>query len=401
MVFYLFSYFKLYLIKLITLGEKMSIDIQKNPVKAPIKRYLDFIFEKLPIPGYEMVYKISNEKTNLLAIVAIHDTTLGDALGGTRIKSYATFEEALEDVLRLSKGMTYKSAIAQEGFGGGKSVIILKDIKDKNEKLLRSFGQAVNFFKGKYIGAEDMGCSEEDVLTVSKETKYVVGLPLEKSSGNPARFTAWGIFRGIQATLNKLYGSTSINNKKIAIQGLGSVGMLLADYLFWHGADLVISDIDEKKLKKLAITYGAKVVRPNDIYKEECDIFSPCAMGGIINDETIDVLRCKAVCGSANNQLLEDRHGNILKEKNILYVPDFVVNSGGLLNVAAELDKEGYNPKRPRNKVHKLYDVVTQIYEIADENDISTNLAAIKLAQYNIKCGIGRRKEKLYFHHFE
>ncbi len=378
----------------------MSIKLQKKTNKSSIKKYSDFVFEKLDIEGYEEVYKVINDKTKLLAIISIHDTTLGCALGGTRIYSYPSFEKALEDVLRLSKGMTYKSAAAEAGFGGGKSVIIVNNIKDKTQELLTSFGQAVNILEGKYICAEDMGCTPQDMLIIKKKTKYVVGLPQEKSSGDPSRFTAWGVFRGIQATLNKLYGSDSVNNKKIAIQGLGSVGLHLVDHLFWQGADLIITDIDEEKTKRFASKYGAKYVKPQDIYKEKCDIFSPCAIGGIINDKTIDVLQCKAICGCANNQLLEDRHSDLLKSKNILYAPDFIVNAGGLINVAAELDKEGYHPKRPRDKIHKLYDMLNEIYKIADESNISTNQAAIKLAQYKIKCGIGKRKQ-LYFHHFE
>jgi len=378
----------------------MTIELQKKINKSSIKKYSDFIFEKLKIEGYEDVYKVTNYKTKLLAIISIHDTTLGKALGGIRIKDYPNFEKALEDVLRLSKGMTYKSAITEAGFGGGKSIIIVNSINDKNETLLQSFGEAVNILKGRYICAEDMGCSPEDVLVIRKKTKYVVGLPHKKSSGDPSKFTAYGILRGIQSILNRLYGSDCINNKKIAIQGLGSVGKHLAEFLFWNGADLILSDIDEEKAKEIAFKYKAKAVKAEDIYKEKCDIFSPCAIGGIINDETIDVLQCKAICGCANNQLLEDRHADILREKKILYAPDFVVNAGGLINVAAELDKEQYHPKRSREKIHKIYETLSEIYKKADENNISTNQAAINLAQYKIKCGIGKR-EQLYFHHFE
>lgn len=378
----------------------MSIQLQKNTKRSSIKNISDFVFEKLDVEGYKEVYKITNSKTKLLAIISIHDTTLGCSLGGIRILSYPNFEKALEDALRLSKGMTYKSAVAEAGFGGGKSVIILQDSKDKNEALLTSFAEAVNILEGRYICAEDMGCTPNDMAIIGKVTKYAVGLPNEKSSGDPSGFTAWGIYRGIQATLNKIYGSDSVANKKIAIQGLGSVGHHLVDYLFWNGADLVITDIDEKKAKQIAFKYGIRAVKPDEIFTQKCDIFSPCAIGGILNDKTINSLKCKAICGCANNQLLEDRHGDMLKEKNILYAPDFVVNAGGLINVAAELDKEGYDPKRSRDKVHKIYEMLNDIYKIADENNISTNQAAIKLAQYKIKCGIGKRKQ-LYFHHFE
>lgn len=377
----------------------MSIQIQKNFKRKNVKKYLDFTFEELEIEGYETVYKITNEKTKLLAIISIHDTTLGTALGGTRIKKYSNFEEALTDVLRLSKGMSYKSAISGVGFGGGKSVIIVDDIKDKNEKLLKSFGEAVNILQGKYICAEDMGCSPEDVEMIHKKTKYVVGLLHEKSSGNPSRFTSFGVIQGMKAVLKKLYGTSSFKNKKIAIQGLGSVGELLLEHLFWGGADLIISDIDMIRAERLAKVYGAKVVPSEDIHKQECDIFAPCAIGGTINDETIEDLKCKAICGCANNQLLEDRHADILKDKNILYAPDFVVNAGGLINVSQELEKEGYHPKIAKEKIYKIYDEILEIFKIAEKNDITTNLAAIKLAQFKMKSGIGKRTEKIYFHH--
>jgi len=361
--------------------------------------YLDFIFEKLDIKGYEKVYKVTNKNANLLAIVAIHDTTLGVSLGGIRIKVYSSFDEALFDVLRLSKGMTYKSAIPEVGLGGGKSVIILKDPKDKTKKLLEAFGKAVNFFNGEYICAEDLGCFPEDLSIIRTQTKYVVGLSCEKSSGDPSRFTAWGVFRAIQATLKKLYNSTSLENKKIAIQGLGSVGMLLANYLFWNKAELIVTDINEEVLKKMTFLYGAKIVKPQDIYKQHCDIFSPCAIGGVINDETIKEFNCKAICGAANNQLLEDRHADILRDKNILYAPDFIVNVGGILSVAAELDERGYHPKQPRDRTDKVYDELLRIFKIAEEDNISTHLAAIQLAEHKIKSQIGKRKSKPYFHH--
>jgi len=377
----------------------MSTNIQENNTKKKnsIKKYLDFTFENLQIEGYEAVYKITNEKTNLLAIIAMHDTTLGTALGGTRIAKYESFNDALTDVLRLSKGMTYKAAMAEVGLGGGKSVIVIKDNKDKTEELLKSFGEAVSILEGKYICSEDMGCSPKEVMIIHEKTKYVVGLPHAKSSGNPSKFTAWGVFKGILATLKKLYGVASVKDKKIAIQGMGSVSHYLIEHLFWQGAEIIISDIDETKLSKFVNV--AKIVKAEDIYKQECDIFVPSAIGGTINDETIKDLKCKAVCGAANNQLLEDRHAQVLKDKNILYAPDFVVNAGGLINVSFELDKEGYSPIKSRNKIDNIYTSILEIFKIADQNDITTNEAAIKLAQFKMKSGIGRRKDKLYFHH--
>jgi len=358
-----------------------------------------FTFENLKIAGWENVYKVTNEKKNLLAVIAIHNTKLGTALGGTRIRNYSSFEEGLEDVLRLSEGMTYKSAISEVGFGGGKSVIFLKDEKDKTEDLLEAYGEAVNILNGKYICAEDMGCTTKDVMVIKRKTKFIVGLPHEKSSGDPGRFTAWGIIKGMQATLKKLYGTDDFTNRKIAIQGLGNVGEFLIDQLFFLGADLIITDINNEKLQKLSRIYSAKAVKPDEIYSQECDIFSPCAMGGILNEKTINQLRCKSVCGSANNQLLKREDGDLLKAKNILYSPDFVINAGGLINVSIELEKNGYSAKKSKAKIDKIYDEILKIYEISEKNSISTNDAAIKLALNKIESGIGIKQDKLYFHH--
>ena len=368
-------------------------------LKDDIVKINGFTFENLKIAGWENVYKVTNEKKNLLAVIAIHNTKLGTALGGTRIRNYSSFEEGLEDVLRLSEGMTYKSAISEVGFGGGKSVIFLKDEKDKTEDLLEAYGEAVNILNGKYICAEDMGCTTKDVMVIKRKTKFIVGLPHEKSSGDPGRFTAWGIIKGMQATLKKLYGTDDFTNRKIAIQGLGNVGEFLIDQLFFLGADLIITDINNEKLQKLSRIYSAKAVKPDEIYSQECDIFSPCAMGGILNEKTINQLRCKSVCGSANNQLLKREDADLLKAKNILYSPDFVINAGGLINVSIELEKNGYCAKRSKAKIDKIYDEILKIYEISEKNGISTNDAAIKLALNKIESGIGIKQDKLYFHH--
>ena len=359
----------------------------------------DLQIEEINAPGYERVIKFVNEKTKLKAIVAIHSTALGPALGGTRIYPYKNFDDALEDVLRLSKGMTYKSAACEAGFGGGESVIIADPCKDKTDELMLSFAEAVETLSGKYVCAEDVGCTVNDVMTIRKKTKYVVGLPHEKSSGDPGRFTAWGTFRGIQSVLKKVYGSKSMQGKKIAIQGLGNVGLYLVEHLFWAGADLVVSDINEEKLQMVASRYGIKAVHHSKILSEPCDVLAPCAMGAIINDDTIDKLNCKAIAGCANNQLKTPEHGDILHEKGILYAPDFVINSGGLINVSFEVDKTGYHPKKPREKVHSIYDQLMSIYAISEKNNISTGKAAIELAEYRIKYLIGKRIGKLHFHH--
>lgn len=355
--------------------------------------------EKIPIKGYEQVLKITDKKVGLQAIIALHDTTLGPALGGTRVYPYASFEEALEDVLRLARGMTYKAALAEVGFGGGKSVIIADPKKEKTSALLWSFGAAVEKLAGLYICAEDVGFTTADTQIVRQVTQYVVGLPQEKSSGDPSAFTAWGTFRGLQSVAKKLFGSDSLEGKVLAIQGLGSVGAYLLDHLFWAGAELIISDVDAAKAEKFAAKYRARIVSPDQILKTECDILVPCAMGGIVNDQTLPQFRCRGIAGCANNQLLRDSNAVALKEKGILYAPDFVINAGGLLNVAAELEEEGYHPALPRYKSHHLYDTLLAIYEIAEKNRESTHAAALALAEYRLKYLIGKRAIPPVFHH--
>lgn len=372
---------------LIQEGQKISSGLQVEKLSLPA------------VKGYELVVKVTDRKLNLVGIIAIHNTELGPALGGIRIQPYATFGDALEDALRLAKGMTYKSAVAEVGFGGGKSVIIADPFKQKTPEMLLAFGAAVEKLAGSYICAEDMGCTTEDVKVVRKATKYVVGLPHEKSSGDPGPFTAWGTFRGIQSAIKKLYGTDSLEGRTVAVQGLGNVGSHLAEYLFWAGATLILSDRDAEKLERLTAKYGAKAVSTDEILKVPCDVLSPCAFGGVINDQTIPQLKCKAIAGCANNQLLKDSHANVLKDRGILYAPDFVINAGGLLNVAAELDDEGYNPRSPRYKVHHIYDTLLAIYEIAEKNRESTHSAALALAEYRIKYGIGKRVVPPTFHH--
>lgn len=360
---------------------------------------MDLQLEPISMNGYEFIVKITNKKANLKAIIAIHSTVLGPALGGTRIHPYPHFDAALEDVLRLSKGMTYKAAVGEVGLGGGKSVIIADPKTDKTEKLLLAFGEAVDRLKGKYICAEDVGCSVEDVKTIRKKTKYVTGLPHKKSSGNPARYTAWGTYRAIQSTMKKIYGSADLDGRTVAVQGLGSVGAFLVDILFWSGAKLILSDIDEQKTQELALRYGAKIEHPNKILFSECDVLAPCAMGGILSEKTIPLLRCKAVAGCANNQLLRDEHANHLSLRDILYAPDYVANAGGLLNVTSEIKEAGYDPRSPRDKTHQIYDCLLGIYEIAEKNHISTHAAANALAEYRLKYGIGKRILPPVFHH--
>ncbi|MFI5333614.1 MAG: Glu/Leu/Phe/Val dehydrogenase [Chlamydiales bacterium] len=355
--------------------------------------------ENLVVEGYERVVKITDAHAGLRAIICIHSLKLGPALGGTRIYPYASFDEALIDAKRLAKGMTYKSALTDCGWGGGKSVIIFDSKKPKPPEMLLAFGAAVNRLKGEYICAEDVGCSPEDVMMISKATPYVVGLLHPKSSGNPSPFTAWGTFRGMQSAMKKLYGSDSLEGKSVAIQGLGSVGAILAELLFWAGAKLILCDIDQEKTKHLAKSFSGQAVSTREIMEVECDILAPCAMGGTLNPSSIGRLRCKAVAGCANNQLLQDSDADLLKQRGILYAPDFVINAGGLINVTQELLPEGYHAKTARDKVHNLYDQLLAIYEISEQNKISTHAAAISLGNYRLAYGLGARTQEPCFHH--
>jgi len=355
--------------------------------------------ETLQVPGYEKVVKLTEKTSGLQAIIAIHNTTLGPALGGTRIYPYQKFDEALTDVLRLSKGMTYKSAIAQTGLGGGKSVIIADSKTQKTPQLLESFGRAVDRLQGQYVCAEDIGCTIDDCMVIRKATQYVCGLNHQMGSGNPSPYTAWGVFRGIQATMKRLYGSDSLEGKTVAIQGLGSVGAHLMDYLFWAGAKLIVADIDSEKAKRLAHQYRAKVVSPDEILYVPCDILAPCAMGAIINEKSISKLRCQAVVGASNNQLLEEKDAKLLAIRKILYAPDFVVNAGGLVNVLCELSSEGYDATVSRKKVNEIYRQLLTIYDIAEQNSFSTHEAAVALADYRLQYGIGKREKSLCFHY--
>ena len=353
--------------------------------------------QELSIPGYEKVVKFTEEKSKLKAIIAIHNTDLGPGLGGTRIYPYKTFDHALTDVLRLSKGMTYKAAIAQVGLGGAKSVIIADPKKDKTKDLLYAFGEAVNSYKGIYICAEDVGCTPEDVEIILKKTKYACGVHNLRGSGNPAGFTAWGIFQGIKSVLQEIEGNQSLKGKTIAIQGIGNVGSRLIEHLFWEGARLIIADTHQEIVNFYAHKFNAKIVESDEILSVKCDILSPCAMGGILNKATIPKLNCKAIAGGANNQLLISEDADHLKERNILYAPDFVINAGGLINVMHELHQEGYQASLARNMTYHIYDQLLNIYEIAQQNQISTHQAALSIAEHRIKQKIGKRREKLCF----
>lgn len=335
---------------------------------------------QIPALGHESVIKFEDKQAGLVAIVAIHSTVMGPALGGTRIYPYTSEEQALKDVLRLSEGMTYKSSIAKAGFGGGKSVILLDPVKGKTPEMLRAFGRAVQSLGGQYICAEDVGCTTEDVGVIRMETEHVVGLDFPEGSGNPAPFTARGVYRGIQSALYEKTGSRSVAGKKIAIQGLGSVGQWLARYLFWEGAELVVTDINAKLKEDFVRSVGADWVEPDSIYEVECDVFAPCAMGGVINEKTVARLKTEIVAGAANNQLDSEQAGEMLHQKGVLYVPDFVINAGGLINVSSEGKNQGYNARVSRDTVDQIFDTLLNVYDLAKKSGTSTQKAAMQLA---------------------
>jgi leucine dehydrogenase len=354
--------------------------------------------KELIIPDYEKVVEAKDKHSGLHCLIAIHDTTLGPALGGARIYPYKKREDALEDVLRLAKGMTYKSALVEDGFGGGKSVIIANPKTDKSEALLEAFGKVIQSLQGAYIVAEDIGSSVEDMTIIRRITPYVAALPTESSSGDPSRFTAWGVFRGLQSIAMRLWKSPSLRNRRIAIQGVGHVGSLLADLLFWEGAELIFSDVDEGKVNSLAQQYGARIVKPENFLTTSCDILSPCALGGILNKKTIPYLKCQAIAGSANNQLLEKGDGRRIKDRGIVYAPDFVINAGGIINAAAEFERNGYDPKRSRDQVDKIYDTLLEIFVRSEVEDKTPNQIAIEIANQKLLHKVGRREQPIEFH---
>ena len=335
--------------------------------------------------GHEEVVFFSDDSCGLKAIVAIHDTTLGPALGGCRMWPYASEDEAIEDVLRLSRGMTYKASISGLNLGGGKSVIIGDPKVDKSEILFRSFGRYLKSLNGRYITAEDVNISVEDIEHIYTETSNVVGVAkIHGGSGNPAPYTALGVFRGIEASCTKVYGSRSVKDKVIAVQGVGEVGTYLSKYLADGGAKILFTDINKDNIDRLKEAVpSAEFVNPEEIYDVPCDIFAPCALGAVINDQTIDRLKCKIVTGAANNQLKEDRHGLILKQKDILYAPDYLVNAGGLMNVSIEY--EGWSDDKSKRMVDTIYNKTIEIFKLSDSQNIPVNRATDLLAEKRIE----------------
>lgn len=338
------------------------------------------LFDLIQSREHEQVIFCSDKQAGLRAIIGIHDTTLGPALGGTRMWTYASDMEAVKDVLRLSRGMTYKAAVAGLNLGGGKAVLIGDPRKHKTEALFRTYGRFVEGIGGRYITAEDVGTSVQDMEWIHMETKYVTGVAGRGGSGDPSPFTAYGVYHGIKACAKFRYGSDSLAGKKIAIQGAGNVASHVAEHLANEGAKLFITDIYEEKAQRVCDMTGATYVAPDDIYSVDCDIFSPSALGAIINDDTIPKLKCSIVAGGANNQLAQESvHSKALADRDILYAPDYVINAGGLMNVASEID--GYDRDRVLAKAEGIYSILLNIFKKAQDNNMLPHEASNAIAE--------------------
>ncbi len=339
---------------------------------------------QMMLHNHEQVVFCNDNSTGLRAIIAIHNTVLGPSLGGTRMWNYKTEAEALNDVLRLSRGMTYKSSVAGLNLGGGKAVIIGDASKVKNEALLRRFGKFVNSLGGKYITAEDVAMTSRDMEIIHMETDYVSGLPENMGgSGDPSPVTAYGVYVSMKASAREVWGTDSLSGKKVLVQGIGHVGEVLVSHLTKEGAIVYINDISEQRIKSVSDKYKASFVKSSDMFDLDIDIYAPCALGATVNSESLNRLKCAIICGAANNQLeKEELHGVEVGKKGILYAPDFVVNAGGIINVYYEL--EGYNRERALGHAEKIYDTTSKIFQLAKSENIPTYLAANRLAEKRI-----------------
>lgn len=348
------------------------------------------MFEAIGTETHEEVLFGADRESGLRTIIAIHDTSLGPALGGTRFYPYVDEDAALFDVLRLAKGMTLKSAAAGLDLGGGKAVIIGDPATLRSERLIRSYGRVIDSLGGRYVTAEDVGTTVEDMVLISEETPWVSGLPVDQGgSGDPSPATARGVMAALRAIGERLWGSDDLAGRRVAVQGIGKVGMDLVRRLTAVGAETIVTDPNAEAVAFAVETYGSKVVPLDEIYDIEGDVFSPCALGAVLNDETIPRLRCAAIAGSANNQLAVDRDAEQIAGRGILYAPDFVVNAGGVINVAVE--KGGYSPERAAAMVDRIYDNLTSVFATADEEGLDPHRAAMRFAERRIDAAGGRR----------
>lgn len=342
------------------------------------------LFSNLENTDHEQILFCQDKATGLKALIAIHNTVLGPGLGGTRMWTYAKEADAVRDVLRLSRGMTYKASISGLNLGGAKAVIIGDPKTQKSEALMRKFGRYVENLSGKYITAEDVGTTTKDMEYVAMETDHVVGLPeISGGGGDPSPVTAYGVYMGMKAAAKKAYGSDSLEGKSVAIQGIGKVGLHLVEYVHNEGAKIYVTDIFDKGVKIAVEKFGAISVPGDDIYGLDVDIFAPCALGAILNTENINQLKCNIIAGAANNQLENElEHGDLCKKKDILYAPDFLINAGGLINVFSEYN--GYVREMAMAQTEDIYNTTLNIFEHAEQQSINTQMAAIQLAEKRV-----------------
>ncbi len=342
------------------------------------------VFDSVAREGHEQILHGYDKVSGLKAIIAIHSTALGPALGGTRFFPYESEEDAVEDVLRLSKGMTYKAAAAGLDLGGGKAVIIGDPRQDKSERLFRAYGRIVDSLQGRYITAEDVGTTTQDMDTVRRETRWALGSSVALGgSGDPSPVTARGLHAAARAVAQKLWGDEDLAGRRFAVQGVGKVGSAFVQLLVESRAEVVVTDSYAPAIDSAVETFGVKPVEPEEIYEVDGDFFSPCALGGALNEETIPKLNCNAIVGSANNQLATEEDARRLAERGILYAPDFVVNAGGLINVYDELT--GYSKTRALHRVDSIFEATMNILDTAEEHGIDPNEAAVKVADDRIR----------------
>lgn len=350
------------------------------------------LFDELASMGHEQILICSDPESNLKAIIAVHNTVLGPAMGGARMWSYSSEADAMTDVLRLSRGMTFKNALAGLNIGGGKAVIIGDPRQDQSEVMMRSFGRFIKNMNGKYITAEDVGMTMQSLEYIAMETKYVAGLPKSRGgSGNPSPMTALGTYVGIKAAVKKVFGTDSLNGKRIAVQGVGHVGEILIDYLVKENAKVFVSDMYADRLKAVADKYKVETVNLQAIYDLDLDVYSPCALGATINDSSLERIKAPIIAGCANNQLADEKkHGDLCLEKKITYVPDFLINAGGVINIATEIGGT-YNESWARAKTENLYNIVLEVLNNSEKEQRNAQEIATEMAMKRIQQ-IGRIK---------
>jgi len=359
-------------------------------IKSNDLHKVDPVFGQLSFDDHEQVVFCNDKDTGLKAIIGIHNTVLGPALGGTRMWSYKNEWEALNDALRLSRGMTFKAAITGLNLGGGKAVIIGDSRTQKTPELMKKFGEFVHSLSGSYITAEDVGMETSDMDLIRTVTPYVTGISESQGgAGNPSPVTAYGVYMGMKAACEFKFGSDDMEDRKVIVQGIGHVGESLVEYLSDEGANVIIDDINTERLYEVSKKYGALIYEGNDLYSEDVDVYAPCALGATINDETIHKIKARVIAGAANNQLADEvKHGSILQELGIVYAPDFLINAGGIINVYAEL--VGYGKTEIMRKTENIFNTTLEILEKSKANNITPNESALRIAKTRIA---NRKKE--------